>query len=231
MPPAGWSALKPQKIKTWVRIRPLASEGGGGGKPVDGHTDGKPVEKQLGAFDEKSVKIIHHDQRSKEQAYDYPSRVFPVDCSQEDVGKDVLPGLLDDFWNDRSGVIFAYGQTGSGKTMTVAHVQRQIAISLFGDRRAGSGGPALAVEATAVEVMGKRCTDLLFGNECKLQQDAGGGLRMCGAGVDRVGSADLLRSSLRRAFASRRTEATRRAQPCAQRKSPATTSLTCAVYT
>ena len=31
---------------------------------------------------------------------------------------------------------------------------------------------------------------------------------MCGAGVDRVGSADLLRSSLRRAFASRRTEAT-----------------------
>ena len=119
MPPAGWSALKPQKIKTWVRIRPLASEGGGGGKPVDGHTDGKPVEKQLGAFDEKSVKIIHHDQRSKEQAYDYPSRVFPVDCSQEDVGKDVLPGLLDDFWNDRSGVIFAYGQTGTGKTTTM----------------------------------------------------------------------------------------------------------------
>ena len=119
MPPAGWSALKPQKIKTWVRIRPLASEGGGGGKPVDGHTDGKPVEKQLGAFDEKSVKIIHHDQRSKEQAYEYPSRVFPVDCSQEDVGKDVLPGLLDDFWNDRSGVIFAYGQTGTGKTTTM----------------------------------------------------------------------------------------------------------------
>ena len=33
--------MKPAKIKTWVRIRPLAKEG------EKGHTDGAAVEKQL----------------------------------------------------------------------------------------------------------------------------------------------------------------------------------------
>ena len=111
--PSAWAAIKPSKIKTWVRIRPLASEG------EKGHTDGEKVEKQLGTFDEKAIKIINHDQRGKESSFDYPSRVFPVDCTQEDVAEDILPGLLDDFWNDRSGMIFAYGQTGTGKTTTM----------------------------------------------------------------------------------------------------------------
>lgn len=110
---SAWAAIKPSKIKTWVRIRPLASEG------EKGHTDGEKVEKQLGAFDDRSVKIINHDQRGKELSFDYPSKVFPVDCTQEDVARDILPGLLDDFWNDRNGMIFAYGQTGTGKTTTM----------------------------------------------------------------------------------------------------------------
>ena len=111
--PSGWAAVKPAKIKTWVRIRPLAKEG------EKGHTDGAAVEKQLGAFDEKAVKIINHDMKGKEVTYDYPSIVFPVTCSQEDVGNDVLPGLLADFWGERSCMIFAYGQTGTGKTTTM----------------------------------------------------------------------------------------------------------------
>ena len=111
--PSGWAAVKPAKIKTWVRIRPLAKEG------EKGHTDGAAVEKQLGAFDEKAVKIINHDMKGKEVVYDYPSTVFPVTCTQEDVGNDVLPGMLADFWGERSGMIFAYGQTGTGKTTTM----------------------------------------------------------------------------------------------------------------
>eukprot|EP00929_Paragymnodinium_shiwhaense_P030203 TRINITY_DN17154_c0_g1_i1.p1 TRINITY_DN17154_c0_g1~~TRINITY_DN17154_c0_g1_i1.p1 ORF type:complete len:503 (-),score=91.83 TRINITY_DN17154_c0_g1_i1:161-1669(-) len=97
-------------IHTWVRIRPI----GGGG-----HTDGEAVEKQLGAFDEKSVRIVHHDQGKKETSHDYMSGVFPTDCTQVDVADNVLPDLLEDFWSDKNAMIFAYGQTGTGKTHTM----------------------------------------------------------------------------------------------------------------
>jgi len=97
-------------IKSWVRIRPIGE---------DGHTDGEPCEKQLGAFDEASVNIVSHDQRGKVTPYSYMGRVFPVDCTQREVGDDVLPGLLQDFWTERNVLIFAYGQTGTGKTHTM----------------------------------------------------------------------------------------------------------------
>jgi hypothetical protein len=104
MPPTApkWASIKPAPIKTWVRIRPLAAEGEKGG-----HGKGEAVEKELGSFDENAVKIINHDQRGKDTSYDYPSKVFPVDCTQEAVGAEVLPGLLDDFWSERSVMIFA----------------------------------------------------------------------------------------------------------------------------
>ena len=118
MPPAAskWDKVKPAGIKTWVRIRPLAAEG------EKGHADGEAVEKQLGEFDEKVVNIINHDQKGKVSPYDYMSKVFPVKCTQEDVGQEVLGDggrLLEDFWNERSVMIFAYGQTGTGKTTTM----------------------------------------------------------------------------------------------------------------
>ena len=112
MPPASskWANLKVSGIKVHVRIRPLGDRG---------HVDGERVEKELGDFDEKSVNIVNHDQRGKVQAYDYPSKVFPTTCTQEDVGREVLPSLLEDFFNDRNTMIFAYGQTGTGKTTTM----------------------------------------------------------------------------------------------------------------
>lgn len=58
-------------------------------------------------------------ERGKVQAYEYPSKVFPTTCTQEDVGKEVLPTLLQDFWSERNVMIFAYGQTGTGKTTTM----------------------------------------------------------------------------------------------------------------
>ena len=50
------------------------------------------VAKQLGAFDEHAVQIVSHDQGGKIASYGYPSRVFPVDCTQEDVGGELLHG-------------------------------------------------------------------------------------------------------------------------------------------
>mmetsp|Transcript_37695 Transcript_37695/g.59625 ORF Transcript_37695/g.59625 Transcript_37695/m.59625 type:complete len:470 (+) Transcript_37695:87-1496(+) len=97
-------------INTWVRIRPIGEFG---------HTDGDVVEKQLGDFDENAIKIISHDQSHKETTYDYMSKVFPVDCTQNDVAGKMLPDSLEDFWGDRNVMIFAYGQTGTGKTHTM----------------------------------------------------------------------------------------------------------------
>ena len=108
--PAAWASLKVSGIKTWVRIRPLGDKG---------HVDGERVEKELGEFDESSVNIVSHDQRGKVQAYSYPSKVFPTTCTQDDVSRECLPGLLEDFWSERSCMIFAYGQTGTGKTTTM----------------------------------------------------------------------------------------------------------------
>ena len=113
-PTSALASIKPSGIKTWVRVRPLATDGEKGG-----HAGGSRVEKELGSFDEAAVKIISHDMRGKETTYDYPSKVFPVDCTQEAVSAEVLPGLLDDFWTERSVMIFAYGQTGTGKTTTM----------------------------------------------------------------------------------------------------------------
>ena len=76
------------------------------------------MEKQLGSFDERAIKIVSHD-KGQEDTYDYMSTVFPVDCTQEDVANDALPDLLEDFWTDRNAMIFAYGQTGTGKTHTM----------------------------------------------------------------------------------------------------------------
>ena len=117
MPPSktsAWASIKPKSILTWVRIRPLASEGEKGG-----HGEGKAVEKQLGEFNETSVNIQNHDQKGKVSSYDYMSKVFPTDISQDGVGKEILPGLLADFWGERNVMIFAYGQTGTGKTTTM----------------------------------------------------------------------------------------------------------------
>jgi hypothetical protein len=103
-----------KNINTWVRIRPIGEFG---------HTEGEVVEKQLGDFDENAINIISHDQGHKETTYDYMSKVFPVDCTQNDVADKMLPDCLEDFWNDRNVMIFAYGQTGTGKTHTMFGVQ------------------------------------------------------------------------------------------------------------
>lgn len=110
IPPSRPPLLSCSAVKTWVRIRPIGDMG---------HVDGERVEKELGEFDEKSVNIVSHDQRGKVQAYNYPARVFPTTCTQEDVGNEILPELLQDFWSERNTIIFAYGQTGTGKTTTM----------------------------------------------------------------------------------------------------------------
>ena len=148
MPPAAakaagsskWANLKVSGIKTWVRIRPLGEMG---------HVDGERVEKELGEFDENSVKIVNHDQRGKVQSYDYPSKVFPTTCTQDDVAKEVLPDLLNDFWNERNCMIFAYGQTGTGKTTTMFGFPESLTSE---DEQPGWGLLPRAVHATLAHI-------------------------------------------------------------------------------
>jgi len=116
MPP---NVVRPPLCSTrsWVRIRPLGA---------DGHADGQACEKQLGDFDETAVNIISHDQGGTVGRYDWMTKVFPVDCTQEDVAGDILPDILNDFWTNKNALIFAYGQTGTGKTHTMFGVQESL---------------------------------------------------------------------------------------------------------
>ena len=102
------------KPDIYVRIRPLAAEGG--------HAeDGTMLEKHLEAWDEGSVTVETQYLFSKGEArYEYPRRVFGTDASQQEVTDDVVPSLVQSFVEDRTSVLFfAYGQTGTGKTRTM----------------------------------------------------------------------------------------------------------------
>jgi len=142
------------RTRSWVRIRPLGA---------DGHTDGDACGKQLGEFDEEAVNIISHDQGGKVQRFDWMTKAFPVDCTQEQVANDILPDILNDFWADKNALIFAYGQTGTGKTHTMFGVQESL--SQTADNP-GWGLLPRAVHATlqhieAQAALGVRCMLLL----------------------------------------------------------------------
>jgi hypothetical protein len=98
----------------YVRIRPLAAEGG--------HAeDGTVLTKHLEAWDETSVTIETQYLFSKGEAkYQYPRRVFGTEASQQEVTDTMVPDLVQSFAEERTSVLFfAYGQTGTGKTRTM----------------------------------------------------------------------------------------------------------------
>ena len=192
----GTAASSGPRVAAYVRKRPLADDEATRGEydALDASGNAATVHACLMKPDMRRMFVRH-------SKFALTGAAFGAADGNDVVYGTVLEPLVGHVLNGGRATLFMYGQTGSGKTHTLGALQELAADAIF-----ASGVETVGV--TAVEVMGKRCTDLLFGNECKLQQDAGGGLRMCGAGVDRVGSADLLRSSLRRAFASRRTEAT-----------------------
>lgn len=117
---AASSAKKParsaklHKPEIYVRIRPLATEGG--------HAeDGTVLTKHLESWDATSVTIETQYLFSKGEAkYAYPTRVFGTEASQQEVTDAMVPDLVNSFTTDRTSVLFfAYGQTGTGKTRTM----------------------------------------------------------------------------------------------------------------
>ena len=99
------------------------------------------------------------------------------------------------------GTLLFYGQTGSGKTMTTHEVQRLIAADLFAKG-------ALAVEVTAVEVAGKRVSDLGHRKEVMVLQTASGGAELRGVQPFVAGSASELSAHIDDVLKARRTHAT-----------------------
>jgi len=209
----GTAQLPLKKISTWVRIRPIGDMG---------HDSGEPVEKQLGAFDETCVNIISHDQRNSTKSYNYMSKVFPVDCTQHDVGADILPGMLEDFLSNRNAMLFAYGQTGTGKTHTI--FGRPESLSEM-DENDGWGLLPRAVHATLkhIEVQAKQgvhCVLLLSAVEfyCGQVYDLvdRAGKRMCcmrghqviGNSYERCDSPAMLAEFLERVYENRCVVAT-----------------------
>ena len=82
--------MKP--ISSWVRVRPIGSHG---------HTAGEKVGKELGPFSENAVTIVHNDMQGKKEDFKYMNKVFPVDCTQKEVAREVL---ADPSENSESGI-------------------------------------------------------------------------------------------------------------------------------
>ena len=88
------------KPDVYVRIRPLAAEGG--------HAeDGTVLTKHLEAWDETSVTIETQYLFSKGEAkYAYPKRVFGTEATQQDVTDAMVPELVESFTSEGMSVLF-----------------------------------------------------------------------------------------------------------------------------
>ena len=110
------------KPDIFVRIRPLAAEGG--------HAeDGTVLQKHLEAWDETSVTIETQYSFSKGEAkYAYPKKVFGTEATQTEVTDAMVPDLVASFADEGQSVLFfAYGQTGTGKTRTMLGTEPSLA--------------------------------------------------------------------------------------------------------
>ncbi|EOD12586.1 hypothetical protein EMIHUDRAFT_452132 [Emiliania huxleyi CCMP1516] len=77
--------------------------------------------------------------------------------------------------------LLTYGQTGSGKTYTIEQVFSLASPLLAARARHGARGSAAPLRVSAVEVLGRRCVDLLSGSPCQPLAAAEGGIELKGA--------------------------------------------------
>lgn len=85
--------------------------------------------------------------------------------------------------------LFTYGQTGSGKTFTLEQIFSRATPELAGRASCGARGSAYALRVSAVEVIGRRCVDLISRCDCQVSVRATsddarrhtGNLRLCAA--------------------------------------------------
>ena len=102
----------------FVRIRPLAEEGGHASRK-SGEKSLKSDLKRLKAFN-KSFVTVKDLKTDQDHDYKYMKHVIMPDDSQEETFmKTSLPEMLDQFLSGYNATFLAYGQTGTGKTHTM----------------------------------------------------------------------------------------------------------------
>ena len=102
----------------FVRIRPLAEEGGHSSRK-SGEKSLKSDLKRLKAFN-KSFVTVKDLKTDQDHDYKYMKHVIMPDDSQEETFmKTSLPEMLDQFLSGYNATFLAYGQTGTGKTHTM----------------------------------------------------------------------------------------------------------------
>ncbi|KAG8076418.1 hypothetical protein GUJ93_ZPchr0006g41076 [Zizania palustris] len=113
----------PERLKVFLRIRPLPERGCGKAKAP--RKPKKPDLVCLVASGANSVALtVPHSKlvdpkRGRTEVFDGFSAVFSPDSSQHDVFTQVMNPLVDEFLGGKSGLLVALGPTGSGKTHTV----------------------------------------------------------------------------------------------------------------
>ena len=112
------SSLITSPASMFVRIRPLAKEGGHASRKA-GEKAAKSDLKRLKTFSDSCV-TVKDLKTGQDQDYEYMKQVILPDDRQEDTfNKMGLPEMLEQFLSGYNATFLAYGQTGTGKTHTM----------------------------------------------------------------------------------------------------------------
>ncbi|CAM0153168.1 unnamed protein product [Urochloa decumbens] len=132
-PPASSSSPQEERLKVYLRIRPLPNRERckAVARPIPGK-DQRRKPKQAGGGEvclvptgPNSVALtvpqskLLDPKRGRTEVFDGFSAVFSPDSTQLDIFEQVMNPLLDDFLGGKSGLLVAMGPTGSGKTHTI----------------------------------------------------------------------------------------------------------------
>ncbi|KAG5542454.1 hypothetical protein RHGRI_022104 [Rhododendron griersonianum] len=130
------SAPESENLRVFLRIRPLAPNGGGqinkqhckNGWPKSKHGSREKAKKRteicVSANDYKSVTVsppasLQEGKRVKTEVYGGFSQVFSAESTQDEVYAKMVNPLVEEFLRGKSGMLAALGPSGSGKTHTV----------------------------------------------------------------------------------------------------------------
>ena len=138
-----------------------------------------------------------------------PSAAFDDGASPQQLHEAISDPLVNHALKSGTATLFLYGQTGSGKTFSLRQLLGFIVAQLFDmDSLSSANRRRTRLSVSAIEVLGKKCTDLLTGFTCVPLECEDGSLELSGSQCTCIDTSSGMQDLLRRVLESRATEAT-----------------------